>query len=455
MVAALVGLGLAAVGFPNPTGDSGGLISSADAIRKCLSDPSQWGVFADTGCDGVPFAPLQYVPAIILLEWGALGGQVMAAFSALSTVAFFGVLLMVWRLLRGRGTGLAYAGLVLVLSGPLLYYAASSFGEMLAAAGMVAVIYSLARRAPLAAVIASVWLAGISKDTALPFVLLIAAVVIFSGEGKPRWLEVRGRVLAVAAGAVLAAATVGALNLLRWGTLTNEAYNWDPYTAPLSQVPKSAAGLLASPQGGLVIYWPLASLLILCTIPLVVRGLKRPRGERLSETWPAVAILGMATAQLAVLAWWWAPFGWSAWGPRLALPTVTGLAVLTLWRYGGPITEWLHAARVRIWPFAAMFAVACFSTLASLGALVRPLAVASPAPAPPGICPDIPFSADTIDVYYRCLNYAMWEYEPVILLGIRELPSSLALLAFAVVFTMAVGLLAWMATDSQPREERP
>ena len=446
IIVALIGVGIAVVGLPNPTGDSGALITGAQAIRGCLSDPSRWGA-----CDGIPFAPLQYIPAIVLLEFGASTGQVMAALSVISAAAFALTLWMVWRLLGTSRVATGAAGMLLVLTGPLIHYAASAFGEMLAAAAFVAVIYSLAQRAPLPAIIGATWLAGISKDTALPFVLAIAIVVIFRAPGRPSWAAVRAPVLAVVAGSILAAGTVAALNLLRWGVPTNAAYNWDPYTTPLSQVPRSAAGLLASPQGGMIVFWPAAALVLAANVMLAIRAARRPKGERLHDLWPALLILATGVMQLVVLAFWWAPFGWSAWGPRLALPVVTGLAVLTIWRYQDEFHRALTWVGRRAWALVPLAAVLLFSALTNLGALLRPLIGVFSNPAPDGICPDIPFSESTVDGYYRCLNHVMWHYDPpVILLGARQLTASTGILLFSVVFGAAVALLTWMSTRPDP-----
>ena len=439
VVAALIGLGIAIIGTPNPTGDSGALIEGSIAIHGCLSDPSTWG-----HCNGIPYAPLQYIPGIIMVEFGSSSGQMMAALSTLSTLAFVGVLLMAWRLMRSRGLDMAASALLLVLSGPLIHYAASAFGEMLAAFAFVAVVYSVARRAPMPAVIGATWLAGISKDTAVPFVILIVAAVLLGGLSRPRWRDVKKPVIAAAIGTGLALGTVTGLNLIRWGTLSNEAYNWDPFQAPLGQVPKSAAGLIASPNGGLAIFWPAAAALVLACVPLIIWGLRRTKGSRLWATLPAALILAGAVAQVLVLGAWWAPFGWAAWGPRLALPVFAGLALAVLCCYWQQIHNVLVWCRRTIWPLLLAIGILVFTTLSNVGSLVRPLIANFQTPEE--ICPLVGFSAETAAGYYRCLNWTMWNYDPRILVGIEQLSLSTGILVLGIVSAAAVTTLALLAS---------
>src|SRR5207249_4558560 len=89
--------------------------------------------------------------------------------------------------------------LAVLLSGPLLWYATSSFGEMLAALVTTALVAACLRRAGAALVGLLLVLAGLSKDTALPFLLLLG---LGSSLLNPGWAERGFRRRLVAAGLV-------------------------------------------------------------------------------------------------------------------------------------------------------------------------------------------------------------------------------------------------------------
>ena len=437
-VVAIVLLILTSLGGSNPNGDTGNLILGSHQVYDCLPNTSRWGA-----CSGAPYAPLQFIPSIFLIAIGFSDGAITSGLAALNAVAFGLALWMGWRLMIRQGLDLAAAALLLLLSGPLLVYAAQTFSEMLAAGAFVAVVYSLARRAPVIAIGAAAWMAGISKDTAIPFVLLLAAVIIFRATGRPRWADVRGPVLAVITGSGLAAITLATFNAIRWGAITNTQYAWDGYRTPIGRVPDSAAGLLVSPNGGMFVFWPLAALLAVAPVVFLVQALRQPKGQRVANAWPAVAILAAGIGLLFSLALWWAPFGWSAWGPRLALPTMTAIALTTLWRYSTECRAAIGWARRRVWPLALVGAVTIFSALANLGGLVRPLIAVFQTPV--DICPLIPF-AENIPGYYRCLHYAMWSYGPLIFQGWDQLDETPGITVLAVVVGLGLAVLIWVVS---------
>ena len=76
--------------------------------------------------------------------------------------------------------------LAVLLSGPLLWYATSSFGEMLAALVTTALVAACLRRAGGPVVGLLLVLAGLSKDTALPFLVLLG---LGSSLLNPGWAE--------------------------------------------------------------------------------------------------------------------------------------------------------------------------------------------------------------------------------------------------------------------------
>ena len=171
--------------------------------------------------------------------------------------------------------------------------------------------------------------AGLSKETSYPFVLALAVIGLLLARrrtGRP----IRPHVVAVVAGLVLAVLVASALNLIRFGSPRNTHYLDDDFRTPtVGRMLEFAAGLFISPNGGIVPFWPIASVLValLLAIPIVCTIRSR---AAVRETWPALALAALIAALVLGFALWWVPFGWVAWGPRLSLPWVLPILLLAL-----------------------------------------------------------------------------------------------------------------------------
>jgi hypothetical protein len=83
-------------------------------------------------------------------------------------------------------------------------------------------------------------------------------------------------------------------------------------------------------------------------------------------------VIGVVGGLAIGFASWWTPFGWSAYGPRLALPWGLPLVLLALVAYGnelGRVTRWALAPT---WRLVLVAAVVLVLTLPSIGQTWRP-----------------------------------------------------------------------------------
>jgi len=281
---------------------------------------------------------------------------------------------------------------------------------MLAAFLMLLFLEAVLSRRGAVAVALTLWLAGITKETALPFLLVLAAVVLF-GRGGTKVRTVRRQLVGLAAGAVLAFASNAAFNLFRFDSI------WNTYNLrPLLRVPgverriRIAVSIWAAPNGGLLVFWPLAVLLGIVSIAWALR---RQGGTGLPR-WPAVVLLGVAAWLTAGFASWFSPFGWFAWGPRLELPWVPALLVLTTVIYphrARVVAQWVFATTPRRIGAALVVTVAALPHLAALfppDPLFRFFATDSTCPVTPAI------ETASRDYFYRCtIDHWAWHKTPV------------------------------------------
>ena len=101
--------------------------------------------------------------------------------------------------------------------------------------------------------------ASLTKETGYPFVVALGLVALLLARrrtGEP----IRRHVQLAAAGMTLALAASSMLNVIRFGTPRN-AYYLDPglRTTGIDQFLENVAGLFIAPNGGLLVFWPLAT----------------------------------------------------------------------------------------------------------------------------------------------------------------------------------------------------
>lgn len=423
---------------PNVGGDTPILVNGAQAALNCIED----GVFSScaenpqgtinpyyTSFVG-PWPPLQYAPSITLLALGANQQQVLTALSLLSVLAFLGTLWLAWVLARRlERPGLAWLLWALALSGPFLWYGNNTFGESLASFLVCAFVVAVVSRPAVWLVALAAFAAALTKETAFPFVAALAAILSLAPPLRDPALT-RPRLIGTAIGIVAALVVHAAFNVFRFGTLRNVDLLQEAFVVPgLARRAEYFLALLVSPNGGLLAYWPLAiaGLVALAAVALARRS------------WPALALLAVAGGLLAGLASYHTPFGWHAWGPRLAVPWVLPLAFAAAAVFGRGLAE--RATRA-LGPSVAVVLGALVLTAAAaphLGVMHKPPAALELFLPPKGACAvDAQIGSDQ---YYRCVSEQAWERRPVMLSALGGLASPRGVLLLGSFLLAAAGLL--------------
>ena len=413
LAALVVLLGASAAPRANPGGDSALLVWGTRAALECLDEAT---VFR-CGHPGPPGGPVTEVEAYPLLQYLPAGAMVLAGLGddailngllALSTAAYAAAVALVALAGRRLPGPLGPLLVAIVALSPLLFYAVSPFGEMLAAAMVLAaVLAALARRPGLAAVAVAV--ACIGKETLFPFVVVLALV---AGRGPAdRWLPPRRLTTAILAGAAAGVAANVAFNLFRFGTPRNLVY-LDPALRVdrLGDAGSFLGALWAAPAGGLVWFWPAAAAGLVALGAAAVSVRRRGGPELVAP----LAAAGTVVATTVGLARWFSPMGWVAWGPRLLLPVLPGALVAGAWAARRPLAAWAAAALARPVRRAAVAAALAAGAWPHLGVPWTEGRAFAVMVAPSAGCPDVreldPYSRP--DQYYGCTRRALWRLEP-------------------------------------------
>jgi hypothetical protein len=431
--------------------DSRVMVQHVDTVLAAIGQ-GRW-----SGWNG-QFPLLQQLPVFAMRIIGVPDAAVYGALTALSLGAYVGLAaLSGWGL---RRTPRVAALLVAVLlMGPLAWYAHTTFGEPLAALVTLALVVACAEGAPAPVVFGLALLGGLSKDTAAPFLALLAvaaamAPTLSAPEAAPSLGRLLRRVpwVPALAGAAAGLAIAAGYNHLEFGTWTNQAY-----LSPLFLVhdlPTQASFLaanLVSPNGGLFPTWPILLAYTALVLLAAWRRLRHPGAGRL---WLLPA--GLALLVMAGLLWgfsgWYSPLGWIGWGPRLLLPWVPAtcfvlarllrpeLAALLARMLASPALAWgggLALGLASVPEFVVIFRQSVLDHLF----------------APDAVCPAIAYVQDGVAQYYRCTEWQLWGKTSILLDAFNPVYGRRLLVAGAACAVGLALLLVWAMLAQPDRGE--
>ena len=170
------------------------------------------------------FPLLQKLFALPLIWLNLKDGLILRLLCILNFFAFLGLLSMGFQSLRLSSHRLANVFLLIACTSPLLYYAHSSFSEMLAAWSTLGLVASCSKKNSKWAPGAWSLLAGLSKITAFPFLLVLALLSSFGGKPTPNARFLRQRVGVIATGIGISVLLNIVLNLFSFGSWMNLKY---------------------------------------------------------------------------------------------------------------------------------------------------------------------------------------------------------------------------------------
>jgi hypothetical protein len=202
-----------------------------------------------------------------------------------------------------------------------------------------------------------------------------------------------------------------------------------------------------SPSGGIFIFWPAASVLVLvaCLLPFLAR-----RSLKLDAR-PALVIVGVALALAFGFATWWTPFGWSGYGPRLSLPWVLPLVLLALVAYGEALTAIVRRVLVPTLRLLLVFAVAFVFALPHIGEMWRPGKIVGFFAQPNPDC-DAPWHPGwNLARWNRCQHELIWLDRPMPLYTVDGVGTAAGVTTAVVVALGLLGCLVLLRGELAPR----
>jgi hypothetical protein len=385
-----------ALRFGFHSGDTLGVVAAADWVLRGL----RGGGWAHGGSR---FPLLQTIPTVGLRAVGLGVDQTRWSLVGLNVAAFAGLVVIAWRSLVNISRPAAIFFLAVLLSGPLAWYATSSFGEMLAALATLAMVVACRYRAGGALAAALFILAGLSKDTAFPFLLLLG---FGASTFNPSWTRPefrRRRIVGLAAAAAVTLGVIGVYNFARFGTVVN-AVDSSPrlFVPELRDQVSFFLAIWLSPNGGLLLFWPSFGVL-LALAGFAAFHLRGRRGELVPAGMAGLILLGLT----AGFAKWWSPLGWWAWGPRLIVPWLPAVGFLLVVAYAAQLERLLAGiVRSAAWSWGLCLALAAVS-LPQYVVLFRPSMFSSPF-ASDAVCPTTAYIERAPTYYYHCVNHQLW-----------------------------------------------
>jgi hypothetical protein len=304
-----------------------------------------------------------------------------------------------------------------------MYQAASAFGEALAACLVgLAVLAAVCKRPVLLFLL--VVAASLGKETLAPFVVVLTLVCARSesdGVFPSRKLS-----LASFGGGSVGLAICLLFNVFRFGTIRNVSY-LDPIlqTPGVGRKVEFFAAIIASPAAGVAWFWPVFAIIAMFAAGIGVRRLMR-RPADLRNALPVLAVIAVMLAWFAILSFWFAPFGWEAYGPRLQVPILIGVAIAIVHLAGDSLINFIQRQRIALAAVAISLAFGCIQfgapwrwsqSMAQLFGTPTGPCRESSVPVHPRVDPDL---------YYRCVSEMMWRRSPIVLDEVIDLSPSVA-----------------------------
>jgi hypothetical protein len=369
------------IAMPWVGGDTPFVLDGSNALLTCLSrhdfnacgftgELNHWGLMTPIGY----WPLLQHIPDVISIELGATSHPARTRILALLSVAgVVGSVLLARLVLSRVGQPAWFWGfLFVVLSGPFIAYARTTVGEVFAAGLLVCLVAATVLQAPPALVALAAFGACLTKETSYPFVIALGFLGLVLARRRTG-RRIRPHVIGGIAGTAVAILLASLLNIVRFGSVLNTNYLDSHFRTPgIGRPLEYVAALLVSPSGGIFVFWLSASVLVsaACLLPFLSRS------QRRLDARPALVLIAICVGIVLGLASWWTPFGWTSYGPRLSLPWLLPLVLMSLVAYGDSLALLTARLLAPTWRLLAIFVGVFALTLPHVGEMWRPNATA-------------------------------------------------------------------------------
>jgi hypothetical protein len=441
------------IAMPWVAGDTPFVLDGTNAFLTCLSQHdfsacgytgklNYWGLMTPVG----DWPLHQHVPDLVAIGLGADGHAARARVLQLLSVA--GVVAAVglgWLALSRAGQrAWFWAFMVAFLSSPLLWYARTTAGEALATGLLVCFVAATVLPAHPALVALAAVGAAWTKETSYPFIAALGVLGLVLAARRTD-TRIRPHLVWGAGGLAFGILTASIFNVVRYGKIVSpNFFESELHTPGVARKIEYTAAVLVSPSGGMFVFWPVASVLVLAACVVALR--------RRVDVGPALVILAVIFGLTIGFASWWTPFGWSAIGPRLALPWGLPLLLLALVAYGDALRPLAARLLAAPWRLVLVFGIVLAFTLPNIGTTWRPNATGAFFAQQQPPC-DAPWRGG-VEKWNQCQHEQMWFDRPMPLYGLHGVKTPGGVVTTAFIALALLGCL-WLLRGELISAEQP
>ncbi len=455
VAAAFVFLVVVWITLPWTSGDTPFVLDGSNAFLTCLSqhdysacgytgELNYWGLMTPVG----DWPLLQHVPDLISIGLGADGHAARARILELLSVAgVVASVVLAWVVLSRAGQrAWFWAFMLVVLSSPLVWYARTTAAEALATGLLVCFVAATVLPAhPFVVGLAAVGAAW-TKETSYPFLAALGVLGLVLA-ARRTGIRIRPHLIWGTVGLAVGILTASLFNEVRYGkVISPNFFEAKLHTPGIGRKLEYAAGVLVSPSGGMFVFWPAASVLVLAACAVALRR------RRDVDVRPALVLVLVILGLTLGFASWWTPFGWSAIGPRLALPWGLPLVLLALAAYGDVLRPYVARLLGSPWRLLVVLAVVLAFTLPNIGTMWRPNATGAFFRQQDPPC-DAPWRGG-VEKWNRCQHQQMWFDRPMPLYGLHGVRSPGGAVTTALVALGLLGCLLLLRGELVPAQQQ-
>ena len=304
LLSTLVLFAITFLSLPYGTGDTAELVNSSLALKNCLSD----GIF--NGC--ADMERFGFTPHLITLFLWSIFKDVASTISAWSLLNYILFSIIIYYFYKKSSVNKFFKISVLVFS-PMIAYATYSFSEMTFIFMIFILLLSLKEDKFLLSLIISIFASAFKESS----FILIAALIIASIINKKDKLNLKN--ISLISSSIAGLALVYIFNFYKYKQFVNDEYQTAGRVKEIDLIVSNFFGLIFSPSGGILGYFWISIVIA------IIYFLLKNKDSKVS------IILGLTfLVNYIVLTFWFAPFGWVTYGPRLIMPTIVALFLFIL-----------------------------------------------------------------------------------------------------------------------------
>ena len=343
----------------------------------------------------------------MFLAWKGLDDtSIVFILSCLNVLALLALAQIIFKSIVMSTITKVLIGMTLII-GPIIAYGPYSFGEAISTLAYVGLVIAIFDKKYFRIIFFMV-LAVTSRETAFVSIVLLTAAILVYDTNRTRH-ELRQMLFAIYGSMLLGIVCLLSFNVWKFNTWKNL-----PHMDPVFRTPgfrlklESAVGIILSPNGGLVPYWFLGSVVAL-GIPFW--GLINRRLSARKRFSFLLLVFGFI-AQVAILSSWYAPYGWVAWGPRLVIPsTAMGATIcLVIVFQDEEVLRYLSRFKLLRLPIGV---IGIITLVPTVGFLQNPTRTMSWFNAGQDVvCPTPAIIQLDQAYYFKCLIHGSWKMDP-------------------------------------------